>query len=297
MPTTYLSQTNRTNRFLGRCENCIRPIAVEDADTFRDVLVVSCPDCSTSGIKLERVFGTVEEMSCDARCESAIGRTCVCSCGGANHGGAFMRTGEALVSAILAYRSTTQRRQQAAQRRAANRREAQEAQQRLRLAAYQEANSEILSALEGYTGSNSFIISIRAQAIIQGQMLTERQISAVGTAIEREARINVQRAASTPCPVGNGITIEGLIVSVCEERTYYTYSGEIQTKMLVKCDGGFKVWVSAPRSLGRVDRGRKVRFVANVSRSRDDESFGFAKRPRSAVYVDESIATAEECEA
>lgn len=294
MPTTHITAT-ATNRFLGRCENCIRPIAMEDADTFSDVKLINCPDCGTSRIRLERVYGTVERMACDSRCEGAVGSSCICSCGGRNHGGRYMVTGEALVSAITQYRQTTQRRQEGARRRAANRREANEARERNRMAAYREQNAGALARIEAYGGNNDFISSIRNQHLA-GRELSVRQIETCLGAIERESereiRLAQQRANATPAILGNGITVVGRIVTA---KLVDGYRGPNEDmKMMVADDRGFKVWVSVPRNIyAEVDRltslvGRRVSFVANLERGwGDDVSLAKGKRPRNAQLLTE----------
>ena len=65
--------------------------------------------------------------------------------------------------------------------------------------------------------------------------------------------------------------------------------------MLVKGDG-WKIWATIPASIDDVNattpgnlgglRGRTVRFVADVTVSREDPSFGIAKRPRKAEILE-----------
>lgn len=46
-----------------------------------------CPSCSSyNSMTVERIHGVVTDHVCDARCTSARGKVCECSCGGANHG-------------------------------------------------------------------------------------------------------------------------------------------------------------------------------------------------------------------
>ncbi len=88
-------------------------------------------------------------------------------------------------------------------------------------------------------------------------------------------------------PTGSGIEITGVILSVKTKDGRYG----IEYKMLVKDDRGFKVWGTHPTSLwdggSEGYRGRRVRFIANVQRSKDDSKFGFFKRPRKAEYIEE----------
>ena len=44
----------------------------------------NCPDHGS--YRLENVYGEYSDARCDARCTSAVGPLCSCSCGGHNHG-------------------------------------------------------------------------------------------------------------------------------------------------------------------------------------------------------------------
>jgi len=59
-------------------------------------------------------------------------------------------------------------------------------------------------------------------------------------------------------------------------------------KMLVQAEAGWKVWGSRPSSLSDIAAGAKVEFVAQVEPSRDDNKFGFFKRPTQAVVLEEA---------
>jgi hypothetical protein len=75
----------RTNRFLGRCLDCVLPIAreIEHQGNFQRV---RCPGCGKE-VQLERVSAKVDEMvPCDPSCMMATGPDCECACGGENHG-------------------------------------------------------------------------------------------------------------------------------------------------------------------------------------------------------------------
>lgn len=45
-----------------------------------------CPKCKAHKTTSNAVVGTQTETKCDARCTSAKGHNCECSCGGKNHG-------------------------------------------------------------------------------------------------------------------------------------------------------------------------------------------------------------------
>ncbi len=104
----------------------------------------------------------------------------------------------------------------------------------------------------------------------------------------------------TPVPESDDrIQITGTVISHrFQESDYGT-----QHKMLVEDDRGFRVWGTVPSSIEggqeigwteeewpifapTLDEGDRVTFSAKVERSRDDESFGFYKRPTKAEVVE-----------
>jgi hypothetical protein len=69
-------------RSLGRCKSCKKAHRAEGAG-FKPS--VTC-DCGTR-VRLEPVIGfTAPKVHCGALCRNAVGPSCDCSCGGANHG-------------------------------------------------------------------------------------------------------------------------------------------------------------------------------------------------------------------
>ncbi|MEU2086896.1 hypothetical protein ABZ569_34145 [Streptomyces albus] len=141
-----------------------------------------------------------------------------------------------------------------------------------------------------------------SRLVRQFQPLTERQEAAVRRCMEydrRRAAYAEQRAREAaeaqPVPTGQAITVEGeIIYAKCEE--HYFGRGGTTDKMLVKGDGGWKVWSTVPAGLKRVGRaapdddfwgikGKRVRFVADVTAAEDDKTFGRAKRPRSVKVL------------
>ena len=89
-----------------------------------------------------------------------------------------------------------------------------------------------------------------------------------------------------PVPEGRQ-QVSGEVVSVKTEDNRYARYGPATVKMLVRDDRGFKVWSTAPSSL--LDepslKGRRVTFTASLTRSGDDEHFGFGKRPTKASFL------------
>lgn len=119
--------------------------------------------------------------------------------------------------------------------------------------------------------------------------LTEGQEAAVRKMMERaEATVqrwDEERNNAQPCPEGR-IEITGKIISMKEKETAYGFV----TKMLVKSDSGFMVFGTCPSSIPKTyckhqgwdSVGKKIVFTATVTRSKDDDKFGFFKRPAKA---------------
>jgi hypothetical protein len=315
MSTLHLT-AEPTDRFLGRCDACVRPIAAELFDIARDTRSGVCPDCGAE-VALERVYGTRTTMTCDPSCEGAVGPVCVCGCGGENHGGRFLRTGEALASAVADYRRAAEVRKAAAVKRserAAAKRAASAAERADQAASEAEAfradHVDLWAFLTAYAESeeyNEFYSSLREQWAAKGA-LSERQLDALTASIRRREAVAAQRAEEAvnakPAPLGTQ-TIEGEVVMV---REYDGFRGDGVWKMMVRCDG-FKVFVTVPRALSEshweacktvcpypsIDEwlvGKMVRFTAALELGRDnpDPSFAFAKRPRAVALVSEVAA-------
>lgn len=105
----------------------------------------------------------------------------------------------------------------------------------------------------------------------------------------RRARIEAERAAqdaeAAPVPVTNKrITVTGTVLTVKWQDSYYGGS----YKMLVRDVTGFKLWGSLPNSLSDCGVGDTVQFDAAVEPSKDDEKFGFYKRPTKASILHEA---------
>jgi len=128
--------------------------------------------------------------------------------------------------------------------------------------------------------------------------LTPRQLAAVLRSIEQDATRAAERAAETkgaPALAEGRRTVTGEIVSVrWRDGAFPGY------KMVLREADGNKVWGSLAQSLDPelnphlndlgIDTyeglvGRTVTMTATVTRSDDDEHFGFFKRPAQAVYV------------
>lgn len=156
----------------------------------------------------------------------------------------------------------------------------------------------------GGDGSNSFSDSL-FNALNSYGKLTPKQCAAVLKCIdgceERKAKWaakrEIENANAEPIIAGRQ-TILGEVITVKEHESQWGYS----LKMLVKDDRGFKLYgtvpqviideaVQRPHSLGaqvwdyEVLKGQRVTFTATVEASKDDDKFGFFKRPTKAALA------------
>jgi hypothetical protein len=145
--------------------------------------------------------------------------------------------------------------------------------------------------------NNSFVLDV-TRKLRQYGSLSENQTAAVrrviATTIERQAQREQDAIENPAAPV-----VEGRIVVTGEVLTTKWQDSDFGStlKMLVRDDRGFKVWGSVPKSLQAswssvtgedtpsVEKGNRVTFTAQVEKSRDDETFGFFKRPTQAKVV------------
>lgn len=135
------------------------------------------------------------------------------------------------------------------------------------------------------SADNFFVADVARKLVCYGS-LSERQVEAVRKAIIRDQEAADRRAAQAEeptAPVVEGkVQITGEVLSTKWQESMY---GET-LKMLVKDDRLFKVWGTVPAALvGEVERGDRVTFSATVTKSDDDETFGFFKRPTKATKL------------
>lgn len=136
---------------------------------------------------------------------------------------------------------------------------------------------------------------LRAQAISRGR-LSDKQIELafklVGDVAKRE---ELKANEPAPAPVPNTDKRIRIVAKLVHTKVVDGYYGQSE-KGLFLCDAGdgraFKLWGSVPQAISdaRWDYEREhgewpkdvianVSFTARIERSRDDESFGFFKRP------------------
>jgi hypothetical protein len=128
--------------------------------------------------------------------------------------------------------------------------------------------------------------------------LTERQTE-VATRIMREQIARAQQRAedeanAADIPSGT-VTVTGEVISTRLEDNPYSPRGGCTSRMLVKADDGWRVWVTIPESINDVNktipgnlgglRGARVRFTCEIQPKRGERAFGYGKRPRKAEIL------------
>lgn len=107
---------------------------------------------------------------------------------------------------------------------------------------------------------------------------------------KRQAEREEKDANRGPAPEGR-VEVQGEVLSVKWQDN--DWGGSL--KWLVELENGSRVWGSVPSVLwdsgkAPVARGDKVRFKATFTRSDDDETFAFAKRPTGGEVTEEAPA-------
>lgn len=150
--------------------------------------------------------------------------------------------------------------------------------------------------------ASEFLYDVRSKALEYGR-LSDGQIAAVERAFERiakkaqreaERRAEAQRlaAAGVRAPEGR-VEVTGTVLSAKSHESQFGTA----IKIVVQAEGGWKVWATAPSALiGDVDTtvieevrdalvGKRIKFVAALTRSPSDAAFAFGKRPTKAQFV------------
>lgn len=154
---------------------------------------------------------------------------------------------------------------------------------------------DVLAWAQGLAGHNDFERNMR---IVASQPTVSHRHVGIACWLAEAYQRHLTELANKPEPkpepepeqvpvVEGRYEIVGTIISLkCVETAY----GE-SWKMLVEAEsdkgGVFRVFGTYPKALddADADRGDKVRFTAQVTRSGKDESFGFFKRPTGAVVA------------
>jgi hypothetical protein len=137
--------------------------------------------------------------------------------------------------------------------------------------------------------NNEFIVDVLRKGRRNGN-LSDRQVEAIVESNNRDIEFAAKRAEEAAnalptmsVPEGNGLVVEGKVLTTKWQES--DYGDTLKMLVEVTLDGHtFKVWGSVPRAIDP-QNGDVIRFTANFERSRDDQSFGFFKRPRKAEVL------------
>lgn len=161
--------------------------------------------------------------------------------------------------------------------------------ERTELEAWKTANADLLARAEAVEADwfKSWKYAPNAEQV-------ENLTNAV---VEREARKaadEARKATATPVPTGKA-TVTGVVVSWKEAVNRFSYYAETILKVVVEDGRGFRVFGTCPAKLveavdGDMDalKGAMVTFNATLEPSKDDELFGFFKRPTKVALLDGS---------
>lgn len=154
--------------------------------------------------------------------------------------------------------------------------------ERTELEAWKTANADLLARAEAVEADwfKSWKYAPNAEQV-------ENLTNAV---VEREARKaadEARKATATPVPTGKA-TVTGVVVSFKSEPNIFDPRGGYVSKMLVEDGRGFRVYGTTPRALYDAEPGAMVTFNATLEPSKNDELFGFYKRPTKVTLLDGS---------
>ncbi|MDR1213735.1 MAG: hypothetical protein LBK54_06610 [Propionibacteriaceae bacterium] len=192
-----------------------------------------------------------------------------------------------------------ERRAKARDRYAAKTAREQEARRAARLAAVEAERAEAEKTFQAWADEHADLVDgvskIKGQSTLVKELrdrleahlpLTENQAAAT-------LRLIAEMATATPVPEGR-VTVTGTVVGRKLIETFYTYTGEVHVKITVRDDRGFKVYGTASKDIRDVERGDRVTFTAALEPSRDDDTFGFFKRPTKASILERAPKGEEE---
>lgn len=109
--------------------------------------------------------------------------------------------------------------------------------------------------------------------------LTENQVKAVEKWLEKKAEQEGLERTRKPVPdTGERMELRGVLLGTKKVTDRFSYNGGTKLKYIILEDRGFKLYGSAFGDCP--EKGDRVAFRATVERSKDDEFFGFYKRPK-----------------
>jgi hypothetical protein len=197
-----------------------------------------------------------------------------------------------LADAIARFRAHLAKRQAAAAKAAATRAARKEAERAAAVQRWRDEHSVEAAWLDANREDDVFASGLAGQLDAKGTM-SVAQTDAIARSIDRQAEQErreledaAEAAAAVAAPEGT-TAVEGEILTVRVEPSPFHYGSEV--RMLVRAstpDGGiYRVWATKPVGLSSAGRGDRVHFVAELTRSENDETFAFAKRPRKAYRL------------
>jgi hypothetical protein len=136
--------------------------------------------------------------------------------------------------------------------------------------AYQERPETIVAMISSDSG---ILADMFEKLLANGSLSVKQWAFADKLAADR-------KVTPAPAPVGRQ-TIKGVVVKT---KTVESQFG-VNFKMVVKGDG-FMVYGSIPSSILSVEAGDTVQFTATFEQSKDDQTFGFFKRPSKAEILE-----------
>jgi hypothetical protein len=147
--------------------------------------------------------------------------------------------------------------------------------------AFLAANRGLQAVLDG---NHAILADLKANLYKWGS-LTDKQL-ALAAKLDREMKHRAELDAAEEnlpkSPVIEGrIRVSGTILGFKEVEVpkYSYYSSGTAWKMILRDDRGFKLYGSMPSAVSMDDRGKHVSFNATVQKSKDNNYFGFFKRP------------------
>lgn len=285
--------TAATHDYLGICDTCVRPTrqTVADADADATFTTITCPQCGAA-VQGERIHATVSQSLCNVDCMGAVGPSCSCACGGANHAGAFTAVeGEMLETALAKYRA-----------RLAAKQAKVDARHRAKVTAFEEwaaDNRDVVAYLDTSDAWSDMIRDFQ-NMVADHKPLSDRQAAVVRKCIARKAEADARRARLDAAPrttpeLGQQV-IEGEILSYNQKTGF---RGKLEHKLTIEC-GGFRVYMNMPRSIApttytaiewqeftRALRGRRIRTTVTLAPTfrNDDPSFVLGKAPSKTTLL------------
>ena len=130
---------------------------------------------------------------------------------------------------------------------------------------------------------NTFVHDVLAK-LDRYPSLTDRQMAAIPTSLARDVEFAERRAREASETKGDApegrAEVTGKVVSIKWRESHWGAT----RKMLVKLTNNSKVWLTAA---GEIEPGDTITVRATFTRSDDDRSFAFGKRPKLVEVIRE----------